>query len=1258
MFDITGEEISHLSDEDLRELIGRLCEAELRQNCLSTLAVTWGGNQNAPDGGIDVRVATTAGVPPTSAFISSNVGYQVKAEDMPRSRILSEMRPDGSLRAAIRKLADLSGAYIIVSSKASVSDSALDDRKNAMRDAIADLPNASDLKIDFYDGTRIATWVREHPGMVAWTRERLGRVLSGWRPYGDWAGSNEGVEAAYLFDDELRIQGPDLIGQTVSAIEGINLLRNILRCEHGVVRLVGLSGTGKTRLAQALFDHRIGENSLNPESAIYTDVSANPEPQPVALATDLVAQSRRQVLVIDNCTPDLHRRLSEICQSEQSKVNLLTIEYDVQDDQPEGTDVFELQPSSSELIEKLLLRRVPEISQVNANSIATFAGGNARVALALASTVERGESVASLRNAELFERLFRQRQQSNSSLLVSAQACSLPFSFQGEDTSDKTDSELPKLASVVGKDVGSLFADVAELKRRDLIQERGVWRAVLPHAIANRLAALALENIPPENLRVLFATAPPRLLRSISRRLGYLHTSIAAQRIVREWLFDHGRLGRVEELSELGIAMLTNVAPVDPVGVLDTIERAVQRQRELGAQLKGEQFRTLLVSLAFESKFFDRAVNLILDLIEFEEPGRYANQVRNSFPSLFHLYLSGTHATVEQRIHVIDGLLLSNSPTRQELGFASLDAMLKSSHFTSFHRFDFGGRPRDYGYFPRTREDLLNWFRAALNLCATHDGRDTVTSSKIRTIVSQNLQGLWDIEMFDEIEAVCREFRERRFWPEGWIAIRRIRRFRHDPLPEDEQVRILAIEHAIAPESLLEHVRAQVLRRGRAAYEDIDWRDHEAQFARQELNLIELGKIVATEAATLDEVMPELLSCSATTTLGPFAKGLVDGDDDRRGMWDRLIQGFMRVDPTIRSTELLESYLFNLQKVDRDLVETFLQDAMQRPELSEWFPRLQARVVISRLGVLRLKQSLLDGRAHVDSFRSLAYYGDLEDAAILQLVPLLLNLDGGFWVAVDIVSLRLPQIRNKKETPSPELLATGRLIADAFDFNTRGHHDEYELQQVFEACLSSREGIPVVERMLERLKAKHARFGLSLILEDHMLGALVAAQPLLVLNTFFASDAAMKRAVRPLIGHYDHVGSPFDRVPPRVLLPWCDEDPVYRYPLAASIIKAFDTSRPANKPQWNDIALALLERCPDKTEVLERFIRQLEPMGWVGSRGAAWQANLQLLDEFQDHPDAAFAAFARGERERLRKFVDDLRREELESERRQNETFE
>lgn len=59
MFEITKEDIESLNDTDLRTLIGRLCEADLYALGDSTRHVSYGGNQDEKDGGIDVKVDAT-----------------------------------------------------------------------------------------------------------------------------------------------------------------------------------------------------------------------------------------------------------------------------------------------------------------------------------------------------------------------------------------------------------------------------------------------------------------------------------------------------------------------------------------------------------------------------------------------------------------------------------------------------------------------------------------------------------------------------------------------------------------------------------------------------------------------------------------------------------------------------------------------------------------------------------------------------------------------------------------------------------------------------------------------------------------------------------------------------------------------------------------------------------------------------------------------------------------------------------------------
>jgi hypothetical protein len=207
MFDISADDIRLLGDADLRELTARLCEAEVAKMGFSPAFVTWGGYQDAADGGIDVRVDLAPAAQISGWIPRVATGFQVKKTKMPRSEILKEMRPRNTVRDVIQDLAARSGAYIIVSSE-DCTDKALTNRRAAMRDAVWDAAGSSVLALDFYDCRRLATWTQDHPGVVLWVRERIGRVLEGWRPFGPWADVSEEASGEYLSDERLRIHLP------------------------------------------------------------------------------------------------------------------------------------------------------------------------------------------------------------------------------------------------------------------------------------------------------------------------------------------------------------------------------------------------------------------------------------------------------------------------------------------------------------------------------------------------------------------------------------------------------------------------------------------------------------------------------------------------------------------------------------------------------------------------------------------------------------------------------------------------------------------------------------------------------------------------------------------------------------------------------------------------------------------------------------------------------------------------------------------
>lgn len=1258
MFEITPEDINQLDDIDLRTLVARLCEAELESLGLSPAAVTWGGNQTAADGGLDVRVELPPGTVIDGFIPRSSTGFQVKKPDMPRGEITLEMRPKGALRYVIQELANDSGSYVIVSSTGSTADGPLKDRRQAMRDAVKDAANEKYLHTDFYDRTRIATWVRRHPGLVAWTRERAGRALVGWHAYKAWAGGTEDVNAEYLLDDSLRLHlgsRRNSDGRTIA--EAIDNLRDMLNEPGQVVRLVGLSGVGKTRLVQALFDKRVGARPLASSLAVYTNLSDNPDPQPIGLATNLIANSRRAVLIVDNCGSDLHRRLSDLCRAPDSTISVLTVEYDIRDELPEGTEVVVLDTSSPELIETLVQRRYPKLSQVDARSIAEASGGNARIAIAIAEAVRHTGSIAGLSNGELFDRLFHQRNTPNEGLLRAAQACSLVYSFQGEDL-ETDEAELPRLATLAGLTDTEIFRQVRELLRRDLVQQRGEWRAVLPHAIANHLATRALEEVPHSQINHLLVDGgSERLARSFSRRLSFLHDNPQAEAIVRNWLSPNGRLGNVATFNTLELEMFENVAPVLPEDALSALERS---GLHVPAVTASRRHLELLRSLAYESHLFERSALLMVKAATHAQDELDYKEAKKTFASLFTIYLSGTHASIEQRLNLIERLLKSYDDRERSLGLRAMEAVLEAQHFSSDYQFQFGARQRNYGFEPQGWEGVKQWFVDALNLIDRLAFTEGILKAELRGLFERKFQGLWiDAAMYEQVERLARQFAAEGFWPEGWAACRRVLKYCKENMSADALSKLTTLEDALRPTNLTEQVRAIVLGNATSVLDLEDMPVDEELlriFDRPDAIALQLGSQVAVDRTLFEELLPELIR--GGIRISTFGRGLATATTDPQACWARLADGFERGAPEQRKVAVLIGFLAKLWELNPELEHQLLDSTEEHPALLEELPALHSAVQLDERSVQRLIQALSTGVASVWKCQSLATYRTIGDAPSCALRDLLLTIarqTDGFDVAMAILSTRLYWDRTKSREHEPELLATGRELLLRVQFRNENQHPGYELDVVATACLVGPDSGPVAREVTERLKQAVAKHEIYVHSAKDLLTALFKREPLVVLDTLLACNEEEYVGIRMLRQFDDDQDHPLDAIASETLITWCNADPERRYELVASIIKFAHRPEPKGPLIWSGHAATLLANAPDRMRVLEAFIVRFKPSTWSGSRATQMETNARLLDsleaifpaELMDQVSRAKSHFAQEvERERVNETARDRTRHE------------
>ena len=503
----------------------------------------------------------------------------------------------------------------------------------------------------------------------------------------------------------------------------------------------------------------------------------------------------------------------------------------------------------------------------------------------------------------------------------------------------------------------------------------------MPHALANRLAQRALENIPSDDIISVFVNGgSERLLKSFSRRLGYLHNCDIAIKIAETWLSEGGLIGDVIKLNDLGINLLCNVAPVTPKATLAAIERAANSEDgQHFTSRKNNHFTKytrLLRSLAYDGELFERCVNLICRFALSEDPEENHNSIRDLLRSLFYIYLSGTHASVGQRLRIIDRLVSSKIEYEQALGLHLLGAALEAWHFSSSYGFDFGARSRDYGYAPKTSDEIHKWYTEFIDLTETVAISNKPIAAKVKALLADQFRGLWiKAGVFDELERVANLLASKGTWNEGWIAVRTTIRFDSKKMEPDLLERLRQLEQLLAPENLIEQARTYAFstHRHSMGLADITEENESAsvQYERVERTTRSIGREVARNETIFELLLPEIISVDGAR-LYSFGQGLAEGCVDPLSMWQDFRQQLETIDDDKRNYQAVCGFLRKISENDRELCEKILNDALTDDIFGARFPLLQMSVEIDERGVQRIAQSLTEGVAPTWIYRNLA----------------------------------------------------------------------------------------------------------------------------------------------------------------------------------------------------------------------------------------------------------------------------------------------
>ena len=408
---MTGKDVSELTIETLPRLLRRLLSVEAEFNGLPREGIHVAGNIFVPDDGEDGRIVWSGGPERTRFLPSRFCQFQLKAGIVYPGKLRNEiLTKEGLAKDLVAEALKSGGSYILLCSKP-YTQNKIRLRRVAMHAALIDAGlNIEVEKVDFWDADQIADWVNSYPSVATWVREKVRPVgLGPFRSWAHWARKTEHSRISLVGDERLA----DL---------RVPLLKKV-RIPRKVVRIVGLSGIGKSRLCLEAFGAIESDESTGlvlSALVLYADLDEDNPAIICRTLQDLAASGVRAIVVIDRCYPEIRQSLSNIAMHEGSSLSLVTLE-DALPSETLDKDTLPVSKASDSVVEGILDQMLPSHPLTDQLRLARFAQGFPEIAIGISATWKEGLPLVKFTDEELVASYVLERsKRSHSQLLDSA----------------------------------------------------------------------------------------------------------------------------------------------------------------------------------------------------------------------------------------------------------------------------------------------------------------------------------------------------------------------------------------------------------------------------------------------------------------------------------------------------------------------------------------------------------------------------------------------------------------------------------------------------------------------------------------------------------------------------------------------------------------------------------------------------------------------------------------------------------------------
>lgn len=517
-------------------------------------------------------------------------------------------------------------------------------------------------------------------------------------------------------------KNPKLSGKFIWTDKLENYKNQIVQAK-GVVRLLGLSGMGKTKLVFECFRKEESKSQY-----LYCDCQKAEATKIKEKLSYFFKDCKEAILILDNCDKTLLSETIDLKSEIRNATNtIIAIYNEPEERQIQDINYVILDHHEEEIVEQLVAQRIGTFDESTKKRIEEFASGIPMMAILLLESLRNGHELGDLGDQALMTKLLGMDENDNQRVMMQTLAL---FKFVGWRAERRSELEcVAKSKSITSINVNdeevlmnAFDGLIQKCLNRGIMEECGRTVGIRPTPLALYLITEWIEKCSSERLLKVIdviqkSKDAEELSQAFHQQFKYMGFCDKACEMLNQLLGENSPFGNVEVLNtELGSRLFRTFVEVNPVVVAEFLCRVLS-PLSIGS-LKGiDAGRRNLVwaveKLCFDSRTFSKGAFLMMRL-GIAENEEWSNNATSEFCSLFPVYLPETSASLDLRLKFLKKHILQES--NKDIVLSAIERALSTRNFFRFSGAEKQGAKELQCYQPTNIDEIKTYLKGCSDL--------------------------------------------------------------------------------------------------------------------------------------------------------------------------------------------------------------------------------------------------------------------------------------------------------------------------------------------------------------------------------------------------------------------------------------------------------------------------------------------------------------------------------------------------------------